>query len=1736
MNKPPTNVLGDSELPDTGDTSPDSDSLQESNSHSASPDHMIYLKSRKFIPQMPEYDSLANLGSTGKSHGHILVQLDFIPREAAKAELESLGLMLLAYVPDYTWIASVPTTDAAAVLNLPGVAWAGEFRVEDKIDPAIKADTWGPHNLASDGKTAAVNVLLHLDENLEAGQALIARYGGTTTGVTHGINLISVEMPKDNLLSLAAEDAIQWIEPAAPPLSGANDGIRAQIGVNVVNNAPYNLDGSGVDVLVYDSGKVGAHTDFGARLTIGAGETEIVREHSTHVAGTVGGSGANSTNQGGAALQWRGMAPAVDLISYAIGLTGSGVAFYENIPDIEADWAAAQNTYGADLGTASLSSNIYYNYYPESCPLMGNYGASSVLLDQIVRGGNSTIGIGDKYITTWAAGNERGWGTSCDTYRTTSPPSGAKNPIQVGGSNTNNNTQYAHTSWGPTDDGRIKPIVTAGACQTTGDGGITSTDNNPANDYTVMCGTSMATPAVAGGIALMLEHYRDVYSTSGMFWPSTAKALLMHTADDLGPTGPDYQWGYGQVDIQAAVDLITAQAFTQASISQGDVDVYYLVVPSSTTPLTVSLAWDDYQATLNADPTLINNLDLELVNPGGTAISRPWILNPDVPTDPATTGVDNLNNQEQVQVSNPAVGTWLVRVKGTAVPQGPQDYSLVCEGCQSIDMGVCHSLISGESSQQTSYLEILETGEAAVEGLNTEPAISQPLLTAGERWQRDLEARESATENQEKIDPAALLAAQNSGPLALSAYLEGLSSPLQIPGLDVTVQNQGMDNDSTENLAAVSRVGINGACTFTTIQSAVNAASNGDTLRVAAGVYLENVDITDKSITVEGDFNSTCTAKGGGETRIEGSIGPGSTLDITNGDVVLRDLVLSWGIDLAGGGVDARSADVTLDNVEVTKNYALLGGGVFVDAASNLTLINGSVISENAIPDLGSGGGLHVLGEASGSGSNILGNCAPNGGGVYQQGGSVQFESVAVVGNQALGEGGKGGGYYAAEGGTIETNNTTLLGGNSATSGGGIYLESGSLLSATETIIGFPLLFLWPNLADVGAGIYADSSTVDFSGTIDLNIADSQGAGLYATNSTVTLRDALVGGNSESYQGNILGPAGHTGVGIYLDNATQALLDNTRVVSNTFQTAGYTYGGGIYLMNSSHLTLSNNSSVEDHSAPHMTDGRGAGIYINASTVTVDNSQIISNTAGFNGGGIRMFDASTLNIQNGAILSSNRSLNGEGGAIAAVGTPDININNGTFHHNRANTDGGVVYVNAGTLDFNGWWDLRWNQADGNGGAVAVVGSADADFYATSGISYLAVNYAAGNGGALFLNNADTVALHATSGYQLRLNTNNASGNGGAGFADSGGFFDVYGDIQATSNIAAGDGGVFYLSGGSKVWLDDYGSTIPTLLVNRANNGGAIYAVDSPRVDCDGAELGGSKNGNQAVSGDGGAIYLNNSSLTADNCTFQNNQAAGNGGAIAGHSDSTLTIGADYPTPAVKSAEEERFRDELEPGAPTATACDPALEECSTFKNNTADSDLNNRGSGGAIFTSASSLQLSHTHLHHNSAYLGGAIYQAGLNSVGQVRDSLIHNNAVSGVAGAGIRIYEGDFSLSQVTLADNIGASGFSGDINATNQVENSIAWGNSGGGFSGTFSSSDCTIDQSGVVGSNVDPGFVDPASGNYQLSYGSPAIDACTSGLTPDLNNRSRPFGSSYDMGAYEFSTDYAFLPIILR
>ena len=92
------------------------------------------------------------------------------------------------------------------------------------------------------------------------------------------------------------------------------------------------------------------------------------------------------------------------------------------------------------------------------------------------------------------------------------------------------------------------------------------------------------------------------------------------------------------------------------------------------------LYWHDKEAELEASKALVNDLDLSLLDPNGTTY-LPWVLNidPSAVDDPAQRDIDTLNNIEQITIDLPTAGTYVLKVKGSAIPQGPQKYHLTYE-------------------------------------------------------------------------------------------------------------------------------------------------------------------------------------------------------------------------------------------------------------------------------------------------------------------------------------------------------------------------------------------------------------------------------------------------------------------------------------------------------------------------------------------------------------------------------------------------------------------------------------------------------------------------------------------------------------------------------------------------------------------------------------------------------------------------------------------------------------------------------------------------------------------------------------------------------------------------------------------------------------------------------------------------------------------------------------------------
>jgi len=210
-----------------------------------------------------------------------------------------------------------------------------------------------------------------------------------------------------------------------------------------------------------------------------------------------------------------------------------------------------------------------------------------------------------------------------------------------------------------------------------------------------------------------------------------------------------------------------------------------------------------------------------------------------------------------------------------------------------------------------------------------------------------------------------------------------------------------------------------------TIGHAVSLATSGDTIRVAAATYKENLTIT---------FSLTIVGSGARTTFIDGgALNPAlnTVITIQNADtnVTLSGLTIQNGSHYGGGGGISNSGVLTISNSSVRGNTAtpnvVLGGAIGAGIYSAGTLvINDSTISGNT---------------ARGAGGSCEKGCefSAQGAGIYVQQASLTLNNSTVSGNDAISGARPSSGGAIAGTGSVSINNSTISG-NSADSAGGI--------------------------------------------------------------------------------------------------------------------------------------------------------------------------------------------------------------------------------------------------------------------------------------------------------------------------------------------------------------------------------------------------------------------------------------------------------------------------------------------------------------------------------------------------------------------------------------------------------------------------------------------------------------------------------------------------------------------------
>lgn len=578
-----------------------------------------------------------------ESKKFFILSFSQLPKQQTFDRLQAAGVYFEGYIGKASYFASAKST-----FNLALLAGAGVLSIEAvpgyvKLDPAlVKPQTHRP--LEQQGDRILVSVQAYESADLgKLSHFIWSTSSFSPTKNRYSDHLVSGFVHPRDLKTLSAHPAIQFIEPAAPlgePEDREGRSLHRSHSIDNDMLGGRRYDGTGVIMGIADDGAIGPHIDMKGRVTQYTTNFALNNTHGDMVSGiAVGAANLDPTKMG--------MAPGTYLHMYGIGS-------YPHVVPAVANYA----TLGTTITSTSYSQGNG-----------GVYTSDAVTIDDQIRNNTMLMHVfsaGNAGTANHNYGAGAGWGNITGGYKA------AKNVMAVANLRNTDSLENS-SSRGPAQDGRIKPDIAAN--------GFNQLSTGPNNTYLVGGGTSAASPGIAGIFAQLSHAYRANNNDSV---PPSAflKAAMLNTAEDLGNAGPDFRFGWGRINALRAVQTIENNRFFTGNISTGDSAVHNLLVPANVKQLRIMVYWADKAGVANATKALVNNLDLRVHAPADS-VFLPWVLNP-TPTvaalnSPAVRGIDTLNNVEQVTITNPTEGNYSIRVRGTAVPFGPQKYWVVYE-------------------------------------------------------------------------------------------------------------------------------------------------------------------------------------------------------------------------------------------------------------------------------------------------------------------------------------------------------------------------------------------------------------------------------------------------------------------------------------------------------------------------------------------------------------------------------------------------------------------------------------------------------------------------------------------------------------------------------------------------------------------------------------------------------------------------------------------------------------------------------------------------------------------------------------------------------------------------------------------------------------------------------------------------------------------------------------------------
>lgn len=660
-------------------------------------------------------ESVAELASLDEAQGRgiFLVQWKGNVLESEKAVLKSMGMALLAYIPDDAFLVQADAESVRKAAGLDFIRIATPFPAQLRIEAElVERGAAAKPTLVSVQTTEGADlaaVMAKLSNPVHVGQGLVV--GGSDVG---------------GLYKLASRADVLWIERHLPfrsaQLSAAQLGVKADLqgtatqtgfesGTKIINADAMHakgMRGEGQIVAVADTGldtgdmntlipDFQGQVKAGLAMGLGGKSWGDPMMHGTHVSGSILGNGRSSNGLiKGAAFNaklvmegmWSDimnniMPPAIPKLFEAAYKEGARI--HSN------SWGAPGSNGRYDNWCVLTDTWLFNNQDFLAMFAAGNEGADASKDGVIDQGSVSSPGTSKNVLTVGASKNyllEGGIQRMMKELRGGTDKWGVE-PIASSKLSEDQRGMAAFSSRGPTQDGRLKPEIVA-----PGTNIVAARDRHPKADpatmswglyddhYVFMGGTSMATPVAAGGVALVRQALVQAMGTENVS-SALMKAAVANTATDLFPgqfgerssgqeqptRRPNNHQGWGLVNLANMASGTPHMHDEKVGLATGQRKEYQVQVQQPGGSLHVTLAYTDAPGTASAQRTLVNDLDLTVIDPSGRTL---------FPN--GKSGKDAVNNMEQIDILNAAPGAYRIVVTGGNVPQGKngaQPYALV---------------------------------------------------------------------------------------------------------------------------------------------------------------------------------------------------------------------------------------------------------------------------------------------------------------------------------------------------------------------------------------------------------------------------------------------------------------------------------------------------------------------------------------------------------------------------------------------------------------------------------------------------------------------------------------------------------------------------------------------------------------------------------------------------------------------------------------------------------------------------------------------------------------------------------------------------------------------------------------------------------------------------------------------------------------------------------------------------